>query len=177
MQEHLQLESILILFVTFYLVRISCMLYTSIHLKVSTSCHGYYRHLVDLWVVNGIHLPLSYRPNMRITIVIGDYYNCKCVMNIVMQGVCDVNKPFWDVCISQPSGVHDGRHMRFSSLYKQFRNQRDFSKTYIEGSRCGGFVFYLRELYLSYQALFDKKLQVQEWYRMNKIKFDFAMNA
>jgi len=44
----------------------------------------------------------------EITLVIGDLFNMKEFHSIVLQVVCDLNKIFWNICVGQPRGVHDG---------------------------------------------------------------------
>ncbi len=58
--------------------------------------------------IDGTHIPLGERPNRRYTIATIDYYNRKRFHNIVLQTICDTHKLFWNVCVSQPKGVHDG---------------------------------------------------------------------
>jgi hypothetical protein len=49
---------------------------------------------------------------------LGDFYNCKCSFNVVVQNVCNTNKIFWSVHVGQPYGVHDGGQLRYSTLYR-----------------------------------------------------------
>ncbi len=62
--------------------------------------------------IDGIHIPLADLPNKKITLVIDDFFNRKTFHNIVLQVVCDVDKIFWNVCVDQPRGVHDGGSLR-----------------------------------------------------------------
>jgi len=62
--------------------------------------------------IDGIHIPLADLPNKKITLVIGDFFNRKKFNNIVLQAMCDVEKIFWNVCVGQPRGVHDGGSLR-----------------------------------------------------------------
>jgi len=62
--------------------------------------------------IDGIHIPLVDLPNKKITLVIGDFFNRKKFHNIVLQVVCDVDKIFWNACVGQPRGVHDGGSLR-----------------------------------------------------------------
>ena len=68
--------------------------------------------------IDGIHIPLAERPSKRITLVESDFYNRKKYHSIVLQGVCDSKKIFWNVCAGQPGGVHDGGQFKLSSLYR-----------------------------------------------------------
>jgi hypothetical protein len=53
---------------------------------------------------------VSYRLDKRITIVtmITTTINMSRALHY-NEGVCDANNFFWDVCIVQASGVHDGK--------------------------------------------------------------------
>jgi hypothetical protein len=54
--------------------------------------------------INGTHIPLGDRPNHRVTLVVGDFLNMKKNHSIVLEGVGDVNKIYWNVCASQHRG-------------------------------------------------------------------------
>jgi hypothetical protein len=58
--------------------------------------------------IDGIHIPLVKRPNIRYTLVTLYYYNWKKSHNIVLQVVCDTQKMFCNVCVGQLGGVYDG---------------------------------------------------------------------
>jgi hypothetical protein len=67
------------------------MLYTFIHTPTCERFRFVIKKFKDIigiqqicGVVDGTHVPLSYRPNMRITIVASEHYNRKHVMNIAM---------------------------------------------------------------------------------------------
>jgi hypothetical protein len=67
-------------------------------------------------VIDNIHNPLFFRPSRKITTTRRDFYNWECSFNVVMQGVCDMDKIFWSVCVGEPSGVHDGEQFKYSNL-------------------------------------------------------------
>ena len=73
--------------------------------------------------IDGTHIPLAERPSKRITLAENDFYNRKKYHSIVLQGVCDSKKIFWNVCAGQPGGVHDGGQFKLSNLYRQLRNR------------------------------------------------------
>ncbi len=58
--------------------------------------------------INGMHIPLVDLPSKRVTFVQSDYFNWKKIHNIVLQGVCDAYKYFWNTCVRELGGVHEG---------------------------------------------------------------------
>jgi len=71
--------------------------------------------------IDGLHIPLSKSPNRRVTLVASNVYNRKKFNSIILQVVCDSRKIFWNVCIGQPRGMHDGEQFKVSSLYKSLK--------------------------------------------------------
>ncbi len=61
------------------------------------------------------------KPNRRIITSIAYFYICKSFHNIVLKGVCDCDKFFWNVFASQFSGVANGVAFKLSSLYREFK--------------------------------------------------------
>jgi len=51
--------------------------------------------------IDGIHILLADLPNKKIKLVIGEFFSRKKSHNIVLQVVCDVNKIFWNIYVSQ----------------------------------------------------------------------------
>ncbi|KAH9292378.1 hypothetical protein KI387_042440 [Taxus chinensis] len=41
--------------------------------------------------------------------------------NVLLQGVCDADKVFWDVCCNAPGGLDNATHFRASSLWRKLR--------------------------------------------------------
>lgn len=72
-------------------------------------------------VVNAIdvtHIHLAHLLNHKMTLAMGDFLNRKKNRLIVLQGVCDANNIFWNVCVNQfGGGVHDGGQFKMSNLY------------------------------------------------------------
>ena len=66
--------------------------------------------------IDGTHIPLSVRTNKQYTSMPSDFFNQKKFHTIVLQGVCDSNKMFWNVCARQPGGVHNVGQFDVSSL-------------------------------------------------------------
>jgi len=77
--------------------------------------------------IDGTHIPLSENPNKSITLVATNFSNRKKFNSIILQGVCDSQKIFWNVCVGQPGRVHDGGQFKGSILYKNLR-RRDIFK-------------------------------------------------
>ena len=65
--------------------------------------------------IDGTHCTLNRKPPQ--SFILGDYW-CRHDIYIVLQGVCDTEKIFWDVCVRAPRGTHDAAHLRQSSFYK-----------------------------------------------------------
>jgi hypothetical protein len=59
---------------------------------------------VVIHAINGTHTPLVDHPNHRVTVVVGDFFNMKKIHSIILEGVCDADKIFWNVYVSQPRG-------------------------------------------------------------------------
>jgi hypothetical protein len=47
--------------------------------------------------INGTHIPLVDHPNHKVTLAVGDFFNMTKIHSIVLQGVRDVDKIFWNV--------------------------------------------------------------------------------
>jgi hypothetical protein len=75
--------------------------------------------------IDGIHIPLAKRPNIRYILVTLYYYNWKKSHSIVLQVVCDTQKMFCNVCIGQLGGVHDGGQFKKSNLNHELKTQQN----------------------------------------------------
>ena len=73
--------------------------------------------------IDGTHIPLAEHPSKTITLVESDFYNRKKFHSIVLQGVCDSKKIFWNVCTKQLYGVHDSGQFKLSNVYRHLRNR------------------------------------------------------
>ena len=73
--------------------------------------------------IDGTHISLAERPSHMVTHAQSDFFNRKKFHSIVLQGVCDAKRVFWNVCAGQPGGVHDGGQFKSSSLYQQLRDR------------------------------------------------------
>ncbi len=47
-------------------------------------------------------------PSKKVTLIVGDFSIGKKFHSIVLQATCDADKVFWNVCVGQPKGVHEG---------------------------------------------------------------------
>ena len=64
--------------------------------------------------IDGTHCKLNRKPPQSFTP--GDYWCRHDIYSIPLQGVCDSEKIFWDVCVRAPGGTHDTTHLRQSSF-------------------------------------------------------------
>ena len=85
--------------------------------------------------IDGIHIPLSMRPSKKYTPMPLDFFNRKKFHSIVLQGVCDSNKMFWNVCAGQLGGVHDVGQFVVSSLAAQLSSRQILAEPVIRLSR------------------------------------------
>ena len=53
-----------------------------------------------------------------------DFFNRKKFHSIVLQGVCNADRIFWNECAGQPDGVHDAGQFVVSSLHTQLSTRR-----------------------------------------------------
>ena len=67
--------------------------------------------------IDGTHIPLTCRPSLRHIPMPQDFFNRKKFHSIVLQGVCDTNRMFWNVCAGQPGGVHDAGQLAILSCH------------------------------------------------------------
>lgn len=72
-------------------------------------------------VIDGTHIPLFEKPNTKVIAFAIDFYNHKKFHNIVLQGVCDCDKNFWNVSTSQHGGVVNGGSFKLNSLYMELK--------------------------------------------------------
>jgi hypothetical protein len=70
--------------------------------------------------IDGSHIKLSKKPDIRFTPA--DYWSRHDFHSILLQGVCDANKLFWDVCVKAPGGTHDATHLSDSSLWRKLKS-------------------------------------------------------
>ncbi len=67
--------------------------------------------------IDGTHIHLTNHLNYKMTSTIGDFFNRKKIHLVVLQGVCDANNIFWNVCVNQFGGMHDATQFKMSNLY------------------------------------------------------------
>jgi hypothetical protein len=83
-------------------------------------------------LIDGIHIPLIDLQNKKVTLAQSDFFNrIKNSQYCVLQGVCDVDKRFWNVCVGQPRGIHDDGQFKVFSLYRQIRDRGILQKLVI----------------------------------------------
>ena len=64
-----------------------------------------------------------------------DFFNRKKFHSIVLQGTCDSNRMFWNVCASQSGGVHDAGQFAVSSTATQLNRRQSLAKLVIRLKR------------------------------------------
>jgi hypothetical protein len=89
-----------------------------------SSSHSLKVGLQHFGVIDGMHIPLSAKPNKQIISSITNFYNIKCFHSIKIQVVCDYDMVFWNACVGQLGGVVDGGQFRMSSLYFFFQSKQ-----------------------------------------------------
>ena len=57
--------------------------------------------------IDGIHIPVARRPRSDLIPMASNFFNRKKFHSIILQGICDMDRIFWNVCARQPGGVHD----------------------------------------------------------------------
>ncbi len=94
-------------------------------------------------LINGTHIPLIDFQSKEVTLVQSDFFNKKKTPQYcILQGVCGVDKRFWNVCVRQPRGVHDGGQFKVFSLYRQLRDREILQKLVlmVRGVRCTPYI-------------------------------------
>ena len=88
--------------------------------------------------IDGTYILLVERPSKRIILAESDFYYRKKFHSIILQGFCNSKKIFWNVCVGQPCGMHDGEQFKLSSLYRQLRYQEILQDplVVVGGMRC-----------------------------------------
>jgi hypothetical protein len=69
--------------------------------------------------IYGIHIPLFEKPYRCYTPNLSDFFYKKKFRSINMHVVCNMDRVFWNICIGQLGGVHNGSQFQWSSLYTQ----------------------------------------------------------
>ena len=74
-----------------------------------------------MWgAIDGSHIVLTKKPTLQQ--VPDDYYNRHHSHSVLLQGICDHQRWFLDVCVCSPGGTHDARHLRMSSIWQRIQN-------------------------------------------------------
>jgi hypothetical protein len=77
---------------------------------------AHFKDLTDIpnicGAIDGTHILLVDFPSKKGTLIVGDFFNRKKFHSIMLQVLCDVDKIFWNICASQPGGIHDGGSSR-----------------------------------------------------------------
>ena len=68
-------------------------------------------------VIDGTHVPLSFRPQRSLTPMLSDFLNRKKFHSVLLQAVSDSERFFWNVYVGQRGGVHDAAQFTWSKIY------------------------------------------------------------
>ena len=68
--------------------------------------------------IDATHIRLVEKHLMNL--ILAKYWNQHDHHLVLLQGVCDANFLFWDVCVRAPEGTHDATHFWGLFLYKDF---------------------------------------------------------
>jgi hypothetical protein len=69
--------------------------------------------------IDGSHIKLHRKPANKY--YPAEYWSRHDFHSVLLQGVCDSDKLFWDVCVRCPGGTHDAAHLRESDLWGSLR--------------------------------------------------------
>ncbi|GLJ14703.1 hypothetical protein SUGI_0238360 [Cryptomeria japonica] len=67
--------------------------------------------------IGGTHIKLQLKP--RNSYRPADYLSTHGFYSVLLQGVCDADKVFWDVCCNAPGGLDNATHFRASSIWNR----------------------------------------------------------
>ena len=70
--------------------------------------------------IGGTHIKLQLKP--RNSYRPADYWCSHGFYSILLQGVCDADKVFWDVCCNAPGGLDNSTHLRASSIWARLKD-------------------------------------------------------
>jgi hypothetical protein len=83
--------------------------------------------------IDGSHIKLFRKPSRDS--VPAEYWSRHDIHSVLVQGICDYNKGFWDVCCKAPGGTHDATHLRSSGIWKKLRARSVLQEPMIEQGR------------------------------------------
>eukprot|EP00249_Psilotum_nudum_P008794 c21511_g1_i1 orf=771-2153(-) len=69
--------------------------------------------------IGGTNIKLQSKP--RNSYKPADYWSPRGFYSVLLQGVCDADGIFWDVCCNAPGGLDNATHLRASSLFRRMR--------------------------------------------------------
>lgn len=71
--------------------------------------------------LDGTHIKLHYKPRDA---QLASQYMCRHrFYSILLQGICDAQKVFWDVSINAPGGTDDATHWRTSAIFQKMQRR------------------------------------------------------
>ena len=127
--------------------------------------------------IDGTHIPMETKPSRRDTNVPADFYCARKGFNsVVLQGVCDADLLFWNVCCTMPGGTTDSGALKVSSLYAQLvaRSILQEPVVLVRGTR-------VRPYLLADAGYPSREYMLRNFKpadgNVDKIRFDMQMNA
>ena len=105
-----------------------------------------------------------------------DFYNSKRFHSIVLQGICDVHRIFWNVCASQPCRVHDAGQFVISSLHTQLNTRQILAELIIWLHNIDVQPFLLDTQHIQVDLICLKNYKHANPAMINKMRFDSIVN-
>ena len=81
--------------------------------------------------IDRIHIPLARRSRSDFIPMASDFFNRKKFLSVVLQGICDMDRIFWNVCARQPGGIHDAGQFQWSYVYHELHQMHILSNSTI----------------------------------------------
>jgi hypothetical protein len=51
------------------------------------------------------------RLNFLSQCISADYWSCHDFYSVLLQGICNIDKNFWDICVVELGRIHDATHL------------------------------------------------------------------
>ena len=67
--------------------------------------------------IDGTHIKLYQKPAQLY--IPTDYWSRHDFHSVFLQGICDSDRNFWNICIVVAGGTHNATHLRQSTFYKR----------------------------------------------------------
>lgn len=127
--------------------------------------------------IDGTHIPLTCRSSRRYTPMPSDFFNRKKFHSIVLQGVCDADRIFWNVCAGQPGGVHDAGQVAVSSLHTHISTRRILAEPIIHLRNINIQPYLIGDTSYPSRPYMLKNYKPANPAMVDKMRFDSAVNG